>query len=670
MLEHCPDGNILFGVALHALSRLDTPDQLSELERMLLDMMSSYATPEELKAYGELYRETKNSVRPAGTGLIPEAVLALSDSHPFTREDLERFFDQSKESFVNQSNLTVVDASQPCVLTQSNETSIGTHYTVDPGQVERDGTRTMVFLGAGETLNAPATPTNADPLMVAIRLSAFICLRRSTEGSGSDEPYFTNSSGDDERAHWTYESQYFGKIKTGTYKHFNADAYAFRGPVDRHLAVTFEVWEHDDEGAPWLVALRKCLKDTGQGIVEASEYASGNHQRIDSYVQSAAAVALMMDALIGLIMNHDDLINRGKVIFTRSALEEMLKAQPPTIFCPIVLNGNDRGEYDAGRYQVDFVVERSLVDTTYSLWNWTGRVGASKDHWYMRGFVAAPNCTYAAMADVGGKLHAVLTRGDGMMIYMTLINNKWSYPRTIPGALTRTPHAAALTVRDGCLWVAYQDQDNVPRLMRTYIEKGVDGEWTNMWQGLAPTPTLKYKTYSSPAVVWFRDRFYLAWRRSEEWQPHVPDWDGYGRDQVDVWSWALGASSLVRVDNQSWARDMKTEEGPVMVVFRGNLYIVVVCSKDSYWVRWHKYNHSDGSWSRMPDPPIHQAYDVPSVTVYEDKLYMVIRGPTPLSVTIWDGTKWSPIMLLSIARKKCPAMALHNGELELLYLER
>jgi hypothetical protein len=49
-LEHCPDGNILFGVALHALSRLDTPDQLSELERMLLDMMSSYATPEELKA--------------------------------------------------------------------------------------------------------------------------------------------------------------------------------------------------------------------------------------------------------------------------------------------------------------------------------------------------------------------------------------------------------------------------------------------------------------------------------------------------------------------------------------------------------------------------------------------------------------------------------------------
>ena len=199
---------------------------------------------------------------------------------------------------------------------------------------------------------------------------------------------------------------------------------------------------------------------------------------------------------------------------------------------------------------------------------------------------------------------------------------------------------------------------------------GLSNEDAARFAFLLATPTLKYKTYSSPAVVWFRDRFYLAWRRSEEWQPHVPDWDGYGRDQVDVWSWALGASSLVRVDNQSWARDMKTEEGPVMVVFRGNLYIVVVCSKDSYWVRWHKYNHSDGSWSRMPDPPIHQAYDVPSVTVYEDKLYMVIRGPPPLSVTIWDGTKWSPIMLLSIARKKCPAMALHNGELELLYLER
>ncbi|KAM0691570.1 hypothetical protein Q7P36_007769 [Cladosporium allicinum] len=90
-------------------------------------------------------------------------------------------------------------------------------------------------------------PTNAEPLLVRVRLASFDCLRRSTESSGSDEPYFTTCGGDDERSHWTYKSQNFGKVKTGTQIHFDADAYAFVGPVDRHLALTFEVWEHDDD---------------------------------------------------------------------------------------------------------------------------------------------------------------------------------------------------------------------------------------------------------------------------------------------------------------------------------------------------------------------------------------------------------------------------------------
>jgi hypothetical protein len=186
-------------------------------------------------------------------------VLAMPETQLFTHDDLERYLDQSKESFMSQSSVFTADASQTDVITQSNASSVDSRYWSDPGKIEKDGTRTMVFWGAGESVGAPALPANAEPLLVRVRLASFNCDRRSTE-VGHDEPYFTNAAGDDERASWTYESQYFGSISQGTTKHFNADTYAFVGPVDRHLAVTFEVWEQDMDGSGWLTALRTTLR--------------------------------------------------------------------------------------------------------------------------------------------------------------------------------------------------------------------------------------------------------------------------------------------------------------------------------------------------------------------------------------------------------------------------
>lgn len=502
--ESHPDGNILFGVALHAVSRMETPDQLSKLEKTLIELMSSYATPEELKAYGQLFQDSKKTMPAGGTTLIPDAVATMPESQPFTHDDLERFLDRSNKSFVNQSSVVTADASQLETLTQSNTSSSSSRFWVNPGKVENDGTRTWIFLGTGETVNAPATPASAEPLLARVRLASFQCLRRLTEGSGSDEPYFSTSGGDDERAHWTYKSQNFGKVKNGTKIHFDADAYAFLGPVNRHLALNIEVWEHDDDGEAWLTALRKVLCDVGNGMMDASQYATSNSLRVDMYAQSAAAVALLMDALISWLTNHDDFINRGKVIFTRKAMEEMLKAQPPTIFSAIVLDGDDRGEYSAGKYRVDFVVDRPDPDITYH--------STAMNNWQRSIAVPAPKCVHASVVAFDGKLQAVVTRDDGMMLYMKYVNGKWSWPRTIPGALMRSYNAPSLTVRAGCLWVAFKDPSHVPRLARTYIADGVDGDWTNMWTGHAPTPGHIYLTFSGPSVVWFQDKFYLAWR--------------------------------------------------------------------------------------------------------------------------------------------------------------
>jgi hypothetical protein len=274
--------------------------------------------------------------------------------------------------------------------------------------------------------------------------------------------------------------------------------------VNRHLALTIEVWEHDDDGEAWLTALRKVLCDVGNGMMDASQYVTSNSLRVDMYAQSAAAVALLMDALISWLTNHDDFINRGKVIFTRKAMEEMLKAQPPTIFSAIVLDGDDRGEYSAGKYRVDFVVDRPDPDITYH--------STAMNNWQRSIAVPAPKCVHASVVAFDGKLQAVVTRDDGMMLYMKYVNGKWSWPRTIPGALMRSYNAPSLTVRAGCLWVAFKDPSHVPRLARTYIADGVDGDWTNMWTGHAPTPGHIYLTFSGPLVVWFQDKFYLAWR--------------------------------------------------------------------------------------------------------------------------------------------------------------
>lgn len=144
----------------------------------------------------------------------------------------------------------------------------------------------------------------------------------------------------------------------------------------------------------------------------------------------------------------------------------------------------------------------------------------------------------------------------------------------------RSYNTPSLTVREGCLWVAYKDPDHIPRLARTYIADGVDGEWTNMWTGPAPTPGHIYHTFSGPAVTFYRNKFYLAWRRGRE------DGERWGIDLVDVWSWAHGAGTLTSVNNSSWKQSRKTEDAPRLVVYRDELFVLIRC-KDN-WVRWHR----------------------------------------------------------------------------------
>lgn len=376
---------------------------------------------------------------------------------------------------------------------------------------------------------------------------------------------------------------------------------------------------------------------------------------IDMYAASAAAVALLMDALIGWFTNNDDLINRGKVVFTRKALEEMLKAQPPTIFSHIVLDGADRGEYSAGKYQVDFVVERPTASIVDYYW-----MTVDQD-WRARDRLPTPNCEHASVVTFNGQLQAVLTRRDGMMAYMKFVDGKWSWPRVIPGALTRSYNTPSLTVQDGCLWVAYKDPDHKPRLVRTYNAHGVDWEWTNMWTGEnAPTPEHVYDIYSGPAVAWFRDKFYIAWRVGS--QDHQPG----QRDAVDVWTWDhRSGKQMVRVKgHRKYDFEWRTEDAPRLVVFRDFLFVFIRC-KDNY-VRWHRYN-LDGSWTQMPDPG-NWAHDTPAVAVHQDKLWLFTKeADRSIWAACWRGTNWDAPWKTSVTSDFCPVMASHNGSLEVLY---
>jgi hypothetical protein len=71
--------------------------------------MSSYATLEELKAYRQLYLETKKSLPAGEKSLISSVVRTMSETQPFTHDDLEGFFDPSKKSCISQSRVMIAE---------------------------------------------------------------------------------------------------------------------------------------------------------------------------------------------------------------------------------------------------------------------------------------------------------------------------------------------------------------------------------------------------------------------------------------------------------------------------------------------------------------------------------------------------------------------------------
>jgi hypothetical protein len=389
----------------------------------------------------------------ATASLFPNKLLNLAGDQGYSDEDLWNDYAHSAEDFVKHPSVKVVDVSK------SNDQDL--QGSSDPVEYSASTSpKTIIFTGPGEDVHkAPSQPLGIPPLMVRVRMTNFRCLRRSTEGSGHDEPYFTSASGSDERTDWTWKSKVFGDVSRGHHEHFDGAPKAFIGPVDNYLGITFEAWEHDDDGESWVRALRQCLCGIGDGIRKASELHGNLTHPISQYTMAVGAVAELISYLIDWLMNHDDFIARREVIWTRRALESALAQQPPTKFYHVVLDGGDEGSY-----QLDFVVDNDIADDSQAML-------IKSTSWPNYTNVPAPDSRWVSMASYsnvnGSYLVAVLTRWDGRLSYMKYIDGKWTWPRVIPGDDFCSHSRVSLTVKDGCLWMCFRNTDDYPKLART-----------------------------------------------------------------------------------------------------------------------------------------------------------------------------------------------------------
>ncbi|MBT2385669.1 hypothetical protein [Streptomyces sp. ISL-11] len=100
-------GNVLFGAALHAADRLRAGEQATDLEEMLLKVLRAAVPDEEIKGWGQVYREAVTARgRLAG---VPEALTGRPVSEGYSLADWAKDLGPAGEEWMAQSNTALID---------------------------------------------------------------------------------------------------------------------------------------------------------------------------------------------------------------------------------------------------------------------------------------------------------------------------------------------------------------------------------------------------------------------------------------------------------------------------------------------------------------------------------------------------------------------------------
>ncbi|TGO08041.1 hypothetical protein BTUL_0229g00080 [Botrytis tulipae] len=287
--------NPMLTAALHAASREVDGVELSPVEVRLVQMLTIFATDQEVAEYGKIYTETKGQ---AGKGTLSGTIfsgvaLNMNADTPYTDDDM------------------IADA------------------------------RAMT----GDLL---AMPENK---ILRVYGSAQWSRKQNDSAFGpKNEIYWAVASGSDRQSQKYFKTPEYGSVESGSQRTLGQEY--FKGGVEEFLAGHIECWEADDSGSGFYRKLVETLGKISEWCIDAAVKANATDDWGDEYGSTGKAAAIMalvgicaglVSALLDWLTNDDDLVFRREIAFTNSALIAWKGANKEMSF---IFDGGSQGKHE------------------------------------------------------------------------------------------------------------------------------------------------------------------------------------------------------------------------------------------------------------------------------------------------------------------------------------
>ncbi|WP_170229851.1 RICIN domain-containing protein [Polyangium fumosum] len=313
--------NPLFGAALHAAARLEAGHELSDLERTLVDALEQGISPEEIKAWGKAYRETKGA---RTREILPDVIADRPIDQPFTMKDLADALPAQVEAVKAQGNVRVVDVAKlgpDQELDQRDEAFLA---------AAREYGSSFVYFTSSAPQPEPApAPTSAEGSGEALGVSEVFIIQpfkmQTIKRSGdtmfdpSDEIFWCFSAGSDEDT-WTFQSRVFDSCDDGDWdERFHPNHLAFIGRVSDSLTMTIDCWEKDS--GTIFGKTSEYLRTAADHCLRASQELAGDpHTKADDWAVFCYITLALVAEVLDLIKNEDDFVAGLRFGWDRAAL--------------------------------------------------------------------------------------------------------------------------------------------------------------------------------------------------------------------------------------------------------------------------------------------------------------------------------------------------------------
>ncbi|MFC6834252.1 hypothetical protein ACFQL8_36060 [Streptomyces goshikiensis] len=421
-LRQSPAANVLIGVALHGAARREQGLELTGLEQRLTDQLVFLFGEEMVAEFGRIYQEP---VSRAGAGsLFPALVAGRPVKEGVGVED--------------------VRALMPWVQAEVAGLPSVRQVTVEElGQGVLSGEEEVVVVTGAPTAG---TEFEVDELYeVRVRFAQFRCDRASGE-VGTDEIYWASGAASESKPQIVMLTPEFGSVSTGTVKQFGQNAYWFKGPAEKFVGGSIQVWEADPGGANYN-KIRQALADIARTFAEAG---LEDGPTWDAVFQGlVAAAAALVNWILGF--NKDDFVAEKSLAFTRDALNRMAGTNGGR--SDVVFDGGAGGKHTLTLH-VSFgpVIAAGLSHAIFYNGEWSKGV-------HVPHLVAATRPSMAVGPD--GKLHASYLDVAGYIKLTSYDGESWSDPVTAysaPGDLPRAAQEGAVTLvlHNGELLMTYR----------------------------------------------------------------------------------------------------------------------------------------------------------------------------------------------------------------------